>query len=420
MKRMNKLLLFAKNAIAAIICACAAMLMFSCDNINSMHEEYLNRGEGIYIGAADSVQAYSGYRKIQLKWKINADPRIDKAIIYWDKRAQNVTVPINREASEGEMWMEAILEDMQEIQYIFEIEMQDNTGLVSLPVEVIGAALGDTYLESLYSRVITNIRKLANGDISITWADVNSATLQYTEVHYTDDNGQQRTGRVYNYETGSVFEGLKSGDEIEVISFFEPENSFEHFSSPKRNYFIPSLPQSLDKSMFNHIVLAGDNTTTAGGRPLPNLWDDNMTGLWVTDIGSVTVPWTFTLDIGVVTKLSHFVIFCRDGYYYTQQPRYFSVWGTDELKEGVNNNDPYYATDDWKDDWTFMGDFELEKPSGLPGSDYTPSDLDFYRAGFTFNFEEYLPAVKYLRFEIQSVWGGGVQIVLAEIYIYDR
>lgn len=214
---------------------------------------------------------------------------------------------------------------------------------------------------------------------------------------------------------GFLFDGWFKDDD----NFEEPWNFANDIVEDNITLYAKWYEQ-MDKSKFNHIVLAGDNTSTVGDRPLPNLWDGTMTVIWVTNTTAtgINFPWYFTLDIGVVSELRCFALFGRNEYQYTQQPREFSVWGTDELK-GPSNNDPYYSNGSWKNDWTFMGDFKLEKPSG-DGPEVTQEDLAFYRAGFTFNIGEDFPAVRYLRFEIKNTWGGNAQIVLAEIYIYER
>src|SRR5690606_22559388 len=67
------------------VVAIFTVIMASCDDMNSLHEKYLDRGIGIYIGSADSLSVQSGQHRIGFKWKINADPRIDKTVISWEE-----------------------------------------------------------------------------------------------------------------------------------------------------------------------------------------------------------------------------------------------------------------------------------------------------------------------------------------------
>lgn len=63
---------------------CVIIGLNSCENINDVHEEYLKRGEEIYTGVVDSLEAYPGNERIKFTWMINADPRITKTVIYWN------------------------------------------------------------------------------------------------------------------------------------------------------------------------------------------------------------------------------------------------------------------------------------------------------------------------------------------------
>lgn len=54
--------------------------------MNAIHDEYLKRGETIYIGAVDSLKSNPGNNRVRLKWQMNADPRIKDLIICWNNK----------------------------------------------------------------------------------------------------------------------------------------------------------------------------------------------------------------------------------------------------------------------------------------------------------------------------------------------
>ena len=46
---------------------CVIIGLNSCENINDVHEEYLKRGEEIYTGVVDSLEAYPGNERIKVR-----------------------------------------------------------------------------------------------------------------------------------------------------------------------------------------------------------------------------------------------------------------------------------------------------------------------------------------------------------------
>ena len=236
---------------SVVLCASVASFLFSCDDINSLHEKYLDRGEGIYLGIADSLQAYSGYHKVKLRWKINADVRITKAIVYWNQREDSKTVPVDR-ITTGAMWMETDIDGLIEAEYLFELQLQDNDGNVSKIMEVSGASLGDSFIRLLRNRSISEINWLENGDVEVKWGNVGSPTLWYTVLTYTDIDGHAVTLEVPNDETVSVLEKMSPVNNIiEVYSVHIPINGFEAFAAAKMSYKATRWVNITDEVLLN-------------------------------------------------------------------------------------------------------------------------------------------------------------------------
>ena len=62
MKRINlkNFLVTGIKTIMIIIPICMLIIVSSCENMNSLHKEYLDRGETLYIGVADSIKVLFG------------------------------------------------------------------------------------------------------------------------------------------------------------------------------------------------------------------------------------------------------------------------------------------------------------------------------------------------------------------------
>lgn len=354
------------------VMAIFTVIMASCDDMNSLHEKYLDRGIGIYIGSADSLSVQSGLHRIGFRWKINADPRIDKTIISWEEIEdgamveRSVELPLTR-TDEGEMWLEHIITDLAEGEYIFKFQMLDNLGNTSNISEISGLVLGDAYVENLRNRNIKSLSKLETGDMQISWEAAPSGEgLLYSVVEYVNKNGETTKVEVPNDEDNTLLTGLETGDEVEIYAVYLPENGLENFQSIPRLFTMPRFERLLDKSRFVAAFKPGDNTTphpgggandwmkpiseadlSPGNRGLDKLWDggaanasNNRTILHTADqSGDANAPFKFphhfTFDLGTDASLSTFKIWARaDNPAFTgHSPRFFEIWATDVPKE---------------------------------------------------------------------------------------
>ncbi len=497
-----------------IIAACFAVIMISCDDMNSLHEEYLDRGIDIYIGVADSLSVQPGLNKIGFKWKINADPRISKTVIRWEESAggtmvdKSATIPVVR-TTEDEMWLEHVLYNIPEAEYIFKFQILDNSGNTSKTMEISGSVLGDVYVENLRNRNFKSIAKLVTGEMQIEWELAPSGTLLYSVVEYVNTNGETVSIDVPNDEEKTLLKGLETGDEIELYSVHFPENGLETFQSKGRYYIMPKFERLLNKGRFVAAFKPGDNTTPhpgggaddwmksitdfgVGQRSLAKIWDggaannsNSRTILHTEDqSGNASArfkfPHHFTIDMGANAALSTFKIWCRadNGAFTGHSPRFFELWATDVPKElgdfadqaafeqyyrttYVTQKDPAkYAANDanytdkltqvdsrcttnyiattpaagiynWQEDWVKLGDFEIEKPSGLNynssndadkalwGSSSTNSPEALESCGFSFSLPESTKKYRYVRLVIKFPnWQNTNCINLGEISIY--
>lgn len=210
--------------IAKLIFSLCLLCFIACDNINSLHEQYLERGEGIYTGVIDSLKAFPGNNRIKMTWEINADPRITQTVIYWADRTDSLVIDVNR-LKPGVMLMEAIF-DIPEGSYIFEIITKDDFGNKSLYVQKTVEVYGDKFIAQLKSRRIASFSAVTNNTVTINWLTVEDLTLLHTTVQYKDYtnplNPVIKTVKVENKELKTQLSGIKAGEKITVISSFLP------------------------------------------------------------------------------------------------------------------------------------------------------------------------------------------------------
>lgn len=183
----------------------------------------------------------------------------------------------------------------------------------------------------------------------------------------------------------------------------------------------PLYEKELDKKKFSNAALNGDNYTshTTNRRPIENIWDNNINVIWHTNPSAgFTPPQTFTVDLGAEAKLSRLMLWNRQGEFYFAQHnvRYFEVWGAKELSQ--DRNSAYWLSNDWKDEWVLLGDFEQIKPSGLPLNQTNADDIAATVAGSEFIFESGVEEVRYLRFVVKETWARTAALHIAEITVY--
>lgn len=216
--------------------------LVACDSMNSIHEEYLDRGEEIYTGVIDSLKAYPGNERVKFTWEINADPRITKTVIYWNDSADSVIVEVNR-TQPGVMQMETIL-SLPEDSYIFKFVTNDDEGHKSLSVEKTVEIYGPDYAAMLRNREIKSITAPEEGGILLTWGAIEDATLIHTMISYTDYSNPSHPEKVEVMIENNVSEwnlaNVKEGDEILVSSVYQPEDCLDMFNAKATVYHIPA------------------------------------------------------------------------------------------------------------------------------------------------------------------------------------
>lgn len=173
----------------------------------------------------------------------------------------------------------------------------------------------------------------------------------------------------------------------------------------------PIFEQQMDKSKFNPYVL-GTDARTGFGWEITNLWNGN-TGSpgYHTEQPILPLVWpaVITFDMGQTAKLSRYTIWNRgiDGsgnwLWQAGAPQTWTLWGraTNPVDETLPSGPGAPGVGQTSaNGWINLGTYSLyPKPSGLPNPQYTNADLDFWNAGFSYNFSLDLPKVRYIRFQ---------------------
>lgn len=176
-------------------------------------------------------------------------------------------------------------------------------------------------------------------------------------------------------------------------------NKWGHNSDTIFNTLTPLPEILLDKSIFRALLYPGDSPS-AYGWLLSMVFDNNInTGYHTDEVG--TMPKSFTIDLGALSKISRYKIWERSGNGFDfahGNPKRWVLWGsaTTPSADGSYNG------------WFRIGEFNSpDKPSGSPMGTVTSADIAFNKAGFDYNMPVGMPAVRYIRFQTLETWGNG-------------
>jgi len=236
----------------------------------------------------------------------------------------------------------------------------------------------------------------------IMYAADSTGVLEQVEVYFTP-------AKIGSYS-------LRGYPAVERKFGVQITDKWGNVSDIKEVTLLPIFEKRLDRTKHTQYVLPYDNTSVNGcNQVFTWLFDGNGTGTgcisWHTQENqpSTTVGFThpvlFTVDLGVDAILNRFRMWqgrYADYFLYGHHnPRTFEVWGTTTIPTGKSN---VYWFEEWKQDWTLLGDLEIIKPSGAPSGDVMAEDRAAADAGHEF----YVPTVpvRYLRFVVKSTWIG--------------
>ena len=236
-----------------------------------------------------------------------------------------------------------------------------------------------------------------NADVVLSIASWNTTEAKYEEIENFYTNAGTGKGNI---------RGLNA-EEI-ILAVYLRDKWGNHTDTISGTY-LPLFEEELDKARFARWNPPGIAYANYGYWEIENMWDGQGALISPGFMGStsVTLPTSFTFDMGQLAKLSRLKLYqrCNASQTYTAgNLRHFKVYGSDH--PGVSDD---LST------WVLLGEFDSYKPSGLPLGQITDEDQAFAVAGEDFNMPIGTPAVRYLRFDVLKTWGGANNFVIMEI-----
>lgn len=209
----------------------------ACGDMYDVHEKYLKMGEETYLGIASDLEANSGFNRIELKWKLNADPRINASIISWEGCETPIEVPISADRDVNDYISKII--DLSEGKYIFSIINKSETGKESLIQTISGEVYGGSYQAGLSAQGINSMAATLSKGVTIKWAPMEGCTK--TMFTYTSNEGSEKTITLMEGETTSIIPDAVLNTEFKVTSYFKPsEEAIDEIPSLEKVVSFPT------------------------------------------------------------------------------------------------------------------------------------------------------------------------------------
>lgn len=386
-----------------IILLIIVSVFYSCDDMNDLHEKYL-QGETIYLGKPINFKIEPGKYRAKVKFWHSADPKVSKSIVKYNFGKDSIV--INHDIFTRMDSVEQIIDNLEEETYVFEIYNSNNEGnLKSLVLEKSINIYGNKYESFLVNRSYKTTR--LEDKLIVNWSNPSENSL-YTILEYTNVSDQIVKLRVENSEDKTEVTDHKLGTEIKVSSFYKPVvSAIDDFGSPKDSKMIDKY--YIHFSNLSTHVLTNDTPGTSWGGSISKLFNGTAGGgdyYHTRDSDGDTEKHCFTIDLGGLYKLSDLITYTR-GSYLEYTWKQFEVWGAETVSDvATSPEDAGFSADMTSAGWKLL---KLTDP--LTSHNYSSQN-------YTLDSDVY---VRYIRFRVLSNFNeSSINTHMSEISFYAK
>ena len=336
---INKILNTKKNIIGNLVKAFLACILFvisfSCGDMDSIHEEYL-QGEAIYAGKLDTLKIRPGYYRAQLEGQTQFLGSSNQVIVEYEDQVDIYSL---ESGTIQDGIYSLILPNLDEKSYEFSITTQDPIGNLSVSQVVAGSVVGDIFVSDQDPREVEGFSFQSDGDYVNFYGNAESEYVIYTLIDYENEDDEiVRDTAFYNNNSVRLI-NLKPLGNMETTSVIQSGlNGIDSIALDPLQYTLPDLPYSvLNKNFIRLVHMPSDNPGTFNNaNPDEYLFDGD--GSWNGDdtftyhSGPNSMPHHFTVDLGVYTDLRKVKLDMVDPTTNSNNnPTEIQIWGRDNL-----------------------------------------------------------------------------------------
>lgn len=389
-----------KNLLNISLFSCLLLGLLSCGNKDKDFKNFLNNKEVTYPGVVAKIHAKSGNLRAALVWNPSPDPSITKYVIYWNNKADSVTInSTNHNTADS---ITAVIPGLNEYIYSFTVYSYDAKGNRSIPLDINNVKVyGPIYQSGLLNRTIDAANPFTvseNGNIRLNFLSRDTSVVNVgTDIKYTNRAGVEVVKQLKPDSLGITLTDYKSGAPVQFRSGYLPvKNSIDTFYVNTYGTFptITGIAQC-NKALFRENRLNGDAGTYDGQTSVSKLWDGSNGPQGYPNIfhsdGDHGMPHTITFDMGkVYKKLTSIEEIGRNC---CNNPDQFEIWGIADITDAATTLSPRdggWSAEMISKGWTLLKDIK-RTDDGINAQKY-----DFGT----------VPPVRYIRVRIKHVTTG--------------
>jgi hypothetical protein len=197
----------------------------SCSKINDNFAPYLENGEIIYIGKADSVKTFAGKNRFLIQFIVK-DPRANALHIYWNQRSDSLVFPIAQHEPYDvfSLYIGGNEKPFGQGSYTLELITKSKDMFKSIPVFTSVNVYGDRFAQTLVPKIVRSVTN-AGGKVTITWGGAISEREVGVALEYV--NALQRDTAVYRttteLKTPTVLQDIDLTQGLKYKTLYLPE-----------------------------------------------------------------------------------------------------------------------------------------------------------------------------------------------------
>lgn len=253
------------------------------------------------------------------------------------------------------------------------------------------------------------------GGVRVLFKNAEQANLAI--VLMIDSTGQNTWSKLTTFYTKALEGGFSARGLVSKESKYAVfvRDRWNNKSDTLIKLLTPLYEEVIPKANFKAVHLPTDTYLPAATYILEHAWDGKINDFpyIFASSNSSTLPQWFTMDLGAKYQISRFKehqFLSVSHLYYGSAVKTFEIWGS---------NSP--DVDGGWTQWQLLGSFHSFKPSGLPLGKTTIEDSNYaYLNGEDFEFDNVVPAIRYLRFKTLETYSSSGQVIIAELDFWGK
>ena len=307
----------------------------SCDDMNSIHEDYL-QGEQVYAGKLDTLEIRPGYYRAQLEGQTQFLGNSNQIIIEYEDQVN--VYEINEENIYNGIYS-MILPDLEEKSYEFTVSTQDEVGNLSVSQVVAGNVVGDVFLSDQDPREIIDFTSEVDGTYANFFGNAQSENVIFTTISYENEFDEITIDTLFFEQNRKKLILFKPSGNLTTTSVVQSGlNGIDSIALAPLSYNMPDLPYSqINKNYMRLVNMPSDNPGNFNGAdPNQYLFDGdtswNGDDTFTYNSGPNSLPHHFTVDLGVRTNLRRIDLNMIDpAFDASSNATHVQIWGRDNI-----------------------------------------------------------------------------------------